>query len=330
MASEPAQSRRVAVLVGEDGPPGLDAPPGVEFVFADQTGLAEAVSTCEALFLWDFFSAALQDAWRPDTPLRWVHVAAAGVDRLLFAELAESAVVVTNSRGVFDRPIAEYVLGLILRRAKLFGQTQRLQAERRWEHRETLSVAGSAALVVGTGAIGREIARLLTAVGVRVTGGGRNGREGDPDFGRVLPTTHLAAELGCFDWVVLVAPLTEQTRGMFGAAEFAAMAPGSYLINVGRGPLVDHAALLAALSDPTAPLAGAALDVFATEPLPADDPLWDAPGAFVSPHMSGDSVGWRQALIALFADNLDRWLAGQPLLNVVDKYRGYVPGKEPR
>jgi phosphoglycerate dehydrogenase-like enzyme len=125
------------------------------------------------------------------------------------------------------------------------------------------------------------------------------------------------------DYVVLALPLTPETRGMFGAALLARMKPAARLINVGRGAVVDEAALVQALREHR--IAGAALDVFANEPLPSDHPLWDLPGVIVSPHMSGDYIGWQKAVSGLFVDNFRRWLAGRPLRNVVDKARGYVP-----
>lgn len=316
-------------------PPDGDRPPGMATVeerfrvrYVGPDGLAEALPGAEALFLWDFFSDVVRDAWPRADRLRWVHVAAAGVDRLLFPELVASDVVVTNARGVFDQPIAEYVLAMILAVAKDLPGTYARQAERRWEHRETRTVVGSTALVVGTGAIGRRIARVLRAVGMEVTGAGRTARRGDPDFGEVVPSGDLAAHVGRADHVVVVAPLTEQTRGLVDADVIAAMKPGSHLVNVGRGPIVDEEALLEALR--SGHLAAASLDVFVTEPLPADSPLWSTPGVTVSPHMSGDALGWRETLAGQFSDNAARWLDGEPLVNVVDKEQGFVVAEPSR
>lgn len=143
------------------------------------------------LVVWDFFSRALRDNWAQADALRWVHVCAAGVDSLLFDELTDSDVVVTNAHGVFDRPIAEFVLASILARDKLLHESMRLQARREWRWRETRSTTGTSALVIGTGGIGREIARLLRAVGIEVTGAGRRARDHDPDFGVVHETARL-------------------------------------------------------------------------------------------------------------------------------------------
>lgn len=293
-----------------------------EVRYADAAGLPRAIKGAQALFLWDFFSSAVRDVWPQADRLEWIHVAAAGVDTLMFDELADSDVVVTNARGVFDRPIAEFVLGAVLAFAKGLHRSYELQLERTWQHRETLTVAGSTALVVGTGAIGREIARLLRAAGMEVRGAGRTARESDPDFGWVVPSSDLVRHVPWADHVVVVAPLTAQTRGLVDKEVLAAMKPTAHLVNVGRGPIVDEEALVAALHDGR--IAGASLDVFETEPLPADHPLWNAPGAVVTPHMSGDAVGWLDTLAKQFADNAQRWFDGAGLVNVVDKKLGFV------
>ncbi len=292
--------------------------------FTDAAGLAEAVDGADALFLWDFFSTAVRDVWDHAGSLRWIHVAAAGVDKLLFEDLADSNVVVTNARGVFDRPIAEFVLACILARAKRLHESHDLQRARTWRHRETESIRGQHVLVVGTGAIGRETARLLCAVGMSVRGVGRTARPGDPDFGDVLASVDLAQHIGDADHVVVAAPLTEHTRGLLDASVFAAMKPSAHLVNIARGPIVDERALLSALE--RGQVGAASLDVFAVEPLPEDSPMWSAPGVVVSAHLSGDARGWLDTLAHQFVDNAGRWLDGEPLCNVVDKRHGYVPG----
>lgn len=289
---------------------------------ATADGLVEALPGARALFVWDFFNPALASAWPAADALEWVHVAAAGVDAVMFDELRDSPVQVTNARGVFDTPIAEFVLTSVLAHLKALPQLAQAQRERRWEHRETGTAAGRHALVVGTGGIGRATARLLRAVGLQVRGVGRVAREDDPDFGTVLASDELARHVDWADHLVLVAPLTEQTRGLVGREVLAAMRPHAQLINVGRGELVDEPALIAALQH--GDLAAAALDVFVTEPLPTDSPLWTLPGVQVSAHLSGDAVGWRDALARQFEDNLRAWLAGESFASVVDKQRGYA------
>jgi len=244
------------------------------------------------------------------------------VDAVLFPDMVESRVTLTNSRGVFDRSIAEYVLGLMLVFAKDLHQTLGLQQQKMWVHRETEMLARRKLLVVGAGSIGRTIARLARCAGMEVDAIARTARSSDEDFGRVFASEDLNDALPEVDYVVVAAPLTAQTRGMFGAAQFERMKPGVRLINVGRGPIVDEPALIEALRDGR--IAGAALDVFSEEPLSEDNPLWEMRQVVVSPHMSGDFVGWLEALGELFVENFRRWERGDELLNVVDKERGYA------
>ncbi|MFF8634460.1 D-2-hydroxyacid dehydrogenase [Streptomyces pilosus] len=286
---------------------------------ADASTLAGRLPAADVLLVWDFASDAVRRAWPGEGPRpRWVHTASAGVDHLLCPELVASDTVVTNARGIFDRPIAEYVAALVLAFAKDLPRTLELQRERTWRHRETRRVAGTRAVVVGSGPIGRAIAGTLGALGVRTALVGRTARSavhGPEDLDRLMAGA---------DWVIAAAPLTGSTRGMFDTRRFGMMQPSAYFLNVGRGQLVVEEALARALRGRW--IAGAALDVFAAEPLTPDSPLWELPGLVVSPHMSGDTVGWRDEVGAQFVELYERWAAGLPLVNVVDKQRGYVPG----
>lgn len=294
-----------------------------EIRYTRAEGLVEALDGADVVFAYDFLSRAIVEAWHAAGSVAWVHVAAAGVDALMSPEVRESEVVVTNSRGVFATSISEYVLGQVLSFAKDLPGSLRLQEERRWQHRDSERVAGTRALVVGTGPIGRAIARLLRAAGLEVSGSGRRERTDDPDFGTVTDTAGLPDALGRADWVVAIAPLTDSTKGMFDAGAFAAMQSHARFINVGRGELVVTDDLVSALRGGV--IAGAALDVVDEEPLPQDHPLWSLPGVMITPHNSGDFVGWRDSLVTLFADNFVRWSEGRPLDNVVDTSLGYVP-----
>lgn len=289
--------------------------------YVDEATLPAELPHCDALLVWDFTSRAVRGAWpgaggRP----RWVHTASAGVDHLLCPELVASDVVVTNARGVFELPMAEYVAGLVLALAKDVPGTVELQRQRRWQHRDCVRVAGSRAVVVGSGPIGLEIARVLRALGVTTAVVGRTAR----------PGVHAADELDRLaaraDWVVAAPPLTDATRGMFDARFFGLMQPSARFVNVGRGGLVVESELVAAVTKRW--IAGAAVDVFEREPLPPDSGLWDVPGLLVSPHMGGDTVGWRDELAAQFIELFDLWASGRPLPNVVDKERGYVTGHD--
>ncbi|MGW1135479.1 D-2-hydroxyacid dehydrogenase [Streptomyces griseoluteus] len=308
------------LVLGAGPPPRLGRLTGrVRVLHTDDEGLAALLPEADVLLVWDFRSRAVRDAWPGEGPRpAWVHTASAGVDHLLCPELVASETVVTNARGVFDQPMAEYVAALVLAAAKDLPRTLKLQRDRVWRHRETRRVAGTRACVVGSGPIGRAIATTLKALGVTPALVGRvprTGVHGPADLDRLIARA---------DWVIAAAPLTDRTRGMFDAHRFGVMQPSAVFVNVGRGELVDEAALAEALRRRW--IAGAALDVFSTEPLPADSPLWDLPGLLVSPHMSGDTVGWRDELGAQFVDLFERWVAGRALVNVVDKKRGYVPG----
>ncbi|WP_030320879.1 D-2-hydroxyacid dehydrogenase [Streptomyces sp. NRRL B-3229] len=286
---------------------------------ADATTLAERLPSADVLLVWDFASTAVRDAWPGEGPRpRWVHTASAGVDHLMCPELADSDTVVTNARGVFDQPIAEYVAALVLTMAKDLPRTLELQREGVWRHRESQRVAGTRACVVGSGPIGRAIVAALKALGITTALVGRRSRtgiHGPDDLSRLMARA---------DWVISAAPLTAETRGMFDARRFGMMQPSARFINIGRGQLVVEQDLVEALTKRW--IAGAALDVFDSEPLPPDSPLWHVPGLIVSPHMSGDTVGWRDELSAQFVEMYERWEAGRSLVNVVDKKRGYVPG----
>lgn len=303
----------ITILHSDDRPKQLDGP-NVRFV-TDET-LTAALPGTEVLLVWDFTSTAVRDAWPAADSLRWVHTASAGVDRLTFPALLDSDVVLTNSRGVFDVPMAEYVTGLVIAMAKDLAGTLEAQSRREWRHRESERVGGRTAVVVGSGPIGRATATMLSAVGMTVELVGRRAGEG------VHAIDALPGLLPRAEWLVLAAPLTDSTRGMLDAAAIRLLPPRARVVNVGRGALIVQDDLVAALRE--GHLAGAALDVFEREPLPADSPLWDLPGVIVSPHMSGDILGWRDELEALFVANLDRFRAGEPLENVVDKTLGFV------
>ena len=284
--------------------------------------LCRALPGAEVLLGWDFSASELHQAWPQADRQRWIQWSGAGVDAVLFPELVASNVVLTNVRGVFDRSMAEYVLGLILSFAKGFKDTFAAQTERRWNYRWTERLIDRRALVVGVGSIGREIARILSAIGMDVHGVGRSARSSDPDFETISAVKDLNGCLANADFVIVVTPLTADTRGLFGSSQFDAMEKSARFINVGRGEVVDEAALVAALE--TGGIAGAALDVFHDEPLPENSPLWSAPNIVISPHMSGDYDTHQTTVAELFLDNLQRYCRGDVLINQVDKVQGFV------
>jgi len=297
----------------------------VRYVFIDPSGsLTADAAGAEVLFVWgsgDF----LKRNWHRFLSVRWIHSASAGVDRLLFPELVRSDVVLTSSRNIFDRAMAEYTIGLMLAAAKDLTTTIRRQAAHEWDSRETESLFGKTLVVVGVGPIGRETARLAKSFGMRLIGVGRTTRD-DPDFGQIIASTNLASVLPEADYLLLIAPRTPMTEGLIGREAIALLKPSARVINVGRGSIIDQAELRRALAEGR--IAGAALDVFEKEPLAKDDPMWDTPNLLVSPHMAGDYAGWRRDGAELFMENLRRWIAREPLLNVVDKALGYVPASQ--
>lgn len=322
-----ANSKKNVVVLGASGvadlPGGDQLENEVNFRFAATAEqLRQALPGSEILLGWNFRADELSAAWESATDLAWIHWCGAGVDAVLFPELRQSRVVLTNARGVFDRPIAEYVLGLVLALAKGFPRTFAAQTVRTWAYRLNETIDGRPVLVVGTGSIGRTIARLLRVVGMHVSGVGRTARQQDADFDCIYAVKDLDDVLGGFDFVINVAPLTDDTRGLFSRRQFAAMRTTARFINVGRGASVDEAALLEALR--TGEISGAALDVFDAEPLPDDSPLWTANNLVISPHMSGDYVGHHRTLLEQFTANLRRYLRGETLLNIVDKTAGFV------
>ncbi len=309
----------------EDPPPRLDAAERLATVrFAStEEDLREALLQSQAtvVFAWDYEPWLLSSVWDSAGELRWIQTASAGVDRLLFPELIESDVVVTNARGVFEEPMAEYVLGLIIAFAKDFPTTVRDTEAKRWNHRDTERVAGKRLLVVGPGPIGHAAGGAAKSLGMEVEAVGRTSRPADEPFSRIYGRTELLEALSGADYVLDAAPLTEETRHMFDERAFRAMKPSACFLNVGRGATVDTDALVGALNE--GGIAGAVLDVFEDEPLPNEHPLWDASNVIVSPHMSGDIAGWEIAVADVFLDNLQRFVEGRPLRNFVDKERGH-------
>lgn len=305
------------VAPGKDLPPGLDAVADAADLrlVRDHDELRELAGDADVLLVYDFRTTLVEDEFARMAGVRWIHAASAGVDAVMTDDVAATSVTVTNAQGIFDRGIAEWVLGMMLVFAKDVLTTLGLQRRHEWRHRNSQLLEGRRLLVVGAGSIGREIARLATAVGMRVEGVARSERTDDPDFGRVAPSTELLDVLPTADYVVVATPLTEQTRGMIGAEELKAMPAHAVFMNIGRGPVVDQSALVEALR--SGAIAGAALDVFEEEPLPEDHPLWDFDNVVVSPHMSGDYEGWVEALGHQFAENFDRWTKGESLMNVV-------------
>ena len=311
---------RVLVLVapGEAPLPGLDdLPTTVELrTVSSESDLRRHLPQTDVLVVTDFRTDLLERCWPDEHRIRWVHATSAGVDALMFPALRDSDVLLTNARGGFDLGIAEYVLGAVLMHAKDSLGNLALQRQQRWQHRETALVARQRALVIGAGSIGSEVARLLSALDIEVIGIARTARSAE-HFSRVLASEQLDGALPEADIVVITAPLTDATRGLINRDRLARMRSNALLVNVGRGAIVVTDDLVAALQ--AGQLGGAVLDVVDPEPLPEGHPLWDLPNVMLSAHMAGDFIGWRRALGEQFMANLQRWLADEPLLNIVNR-----------
>jgi len=293
----------------------------------DTYSLYHALPGATILLGWSFQATELREAWGAVDSLRWIQWGGAGVDAVLFPELIESDIELTNMKGVFDRAIAEYVLGFLLSFAKGFPQTYRAQLSHTWSWRMSENIYNTNVLVVGVGGIGRAIGRLLQAVGCNITAIGRSERNSDEDFSHIHPIKHLDSLLPNADYVVVALPLTRETAGIFGSSQFSLMKTTARFINIGRGALVDEAALIRALMSNT--LSGAALDVFDSEPLDPENPLWDLDQVIISPHMSGEYEGYKIAMANIFFENLERFHNDQPLINTIDKRLGFFDHQRP-
>jgi phosphoglycerate dehydrogenase-like enzyme len=285
--------------------------------------LEDHLGELEVVFAWNFDRPRLLDVLPRAPRLRWIQSISAGVEEFAKPVLAEHGVVLTSAAGVYDPGLAESVLGFLLALSARIVEDARLEPGS-WPTGGTRLLRGTTALIVGAGSIGTETGRLLRAVGVHVRGIARTPRAPDDVFERIGGPDDLHAQLAEADHVVNVLPRTASTERMFDADAFAAMKPTASFVNIGRGATVDEPALIEALR--IGAIGGAALDVFAVEPLPADSPLWTMPNVLVSPHRAGDHEDWPRDVVALFADNLRRYLAGEPLRNVVDLELGYAPG----
>ncbi|MBI2461097.1 MAG: D-2-hydroxyacid dehydrogenase [Candidatus Rokubacteria bacterium] len=271
--------------------------------------LAEA----EVLYTWGFPGELLPRAKR----LRWVQIMGAGVDRFLTAPLPPG-VKLTRAPGVFGPWMAQYALGWLLWVTQRMEAVRQAQQARRWAPFNADRLHGRTLGILGAGSIGRAIARAARAFGMRVTGVTRSGRR-VAGVDRVYGRGALRAFLREADWVVVVLPLTPETRGIIGEPELRAMKPSAWLVNIGRGALVEEAALIRALQERW--IAGAILDVFPKEPLPPEHPLWALPNVVVTPHIAGPSTP--EEIAPIFNANLRRYLADRRLLGLVDRRRGY-------
>jgi phosphoglycerate dehydrogenase-like enzyme len=265
------------------------------------------------------FEAVWERAGRP----RWVHSRFAGVEHVLFPSLLASDAVVTNGRGAFAPALAEFTIGALLFFAKDFRRMLRSQAAGVWDPFQPDELGGQTLGIVGYGAIGRAVAGLAKPLGMRVVATRRRiaASSQDPLVDELVPAERTDDVFAKSDHVVVCAPLTSETRGLVGARAIGAMRAHGVLVNVGRGPVVDERALIAALE--SGAIRGAALDVFEVEPLPAGHPFYRSERVLLSPHCADRVPGWLERATEVFVENVERFRRGEPLVNVVDKTRGY-------
>jgi phosphoglycerate dehydrogenase-like enzyme len=275
----------VAVVApGEQPPRAFDriaAVPDLE-VARSHEALAAALRTAEVLFAWDFRTALIPRAWPHATKLRWIHTASIGVDSVM-----------------------------------TIRETLRLQARHEWSHRESALLRDQNTVICGAGPIARAIARLLRGIGAGFDVVARSARAGDADLGDVHAANRLQGLLRRADYLVVALPLTSETYGFFDRARLQQLKPGAHIANIGRGPIIDEQALIDSLA--SGHFGGAALDVFTQEPLPPDHPFCDMETVVVSPHVSGDAIGWTDRVVDRFLSNLERFTEGEPLEDVINK-----------
>jgi phosphoglycerate dehydrogenase-like enzyme len=292
----------------------------------DQAELESLAARADVILLNGMSTPGIDLArvWVHAHNVRWVHSLTTGVDKILFPALVASTVPLTNARGVFKRSLAEFAVLGILFHTKRVRRLVENQRQRKWDSFEVGFANHLVMGVLGYGEIGRECALLAKGLGLSIHALRRNpAKSPDPLIDRTFAPDELAAMLAGIDVLLCAAPLTAETHHMLGEPEFAAMKPTALVINVGRGAIIDEAALIRALQRGT--IAGAALDVFEHEPLPEDSPLWSLDNVLISPHCTDQTRNpdWWELSMQLFIDNFHRWRSGEPLNNVVDKQAGY-------
>jgi phosphoglycerate dehydrogenase-like enzyme len=281
--------------------------------------VAVDLARAEALYVWGYPHDPWDRVLDAAPTLRWVHYTGAGAEHLLTPRFVRSHIRLTNSRGVHTPGVAELAIALLLGLAKHLPERVRSQAAHAWAQELNAGVNGKTVLVIGLGSIGSAVARATRGLGMHVIGVRRSARPS-----RWAHEVHSVADLDSVlaraDYVVLCAPETDATRGLLDANRLRRMRRGSILINVARGGLVDESALIDALRDGR--LGGAGLDVFTQEPLDPRSPLWELPNVLITPHYP-NVAGWERPTVQRFIDNAERFLAGRPLRDVIDKRRGY-------
>jgi phosphoglycerate dehydrogenase-like enzyme len=283
----------------------------------------KAAAGAEVILNWSGSLSLIHEVFLMSHAVRWVHSRSAGLERTLFPELIASDVTMTNGSGVFSPSLGEFALATILYFAKDFRRMIRNQMAGVWEPFDVLPISGQTVGIVGYGDIGRAVAARVRALGMNVLAGKRHvsQKNSDPLVEQIYSPDRRVEMLSRCDYVVVAAPLNAETRGLIGETEFAAMKPSAVIINVGRGPVIDERAMIKALSEHR--IKGAALDVFAEEPLPQGHPFYKLENVLLCPHCADHTPDWLDNAMRFFIAQFERFRRGEPLLNVVDKKLGY-------
>ena len=303
----------------------LDALPAETSMAAGSTvdAFTRLAPEADVIFSWSIAGELLERAFAMAPRLRWVHSRSAGLDGVLFPALVESPVPLTNGSGIFSQSLGDFVVGAAIYFAKDFRRLIRSQESGVWDQFDCAPLEGATMGIVGYGDIGRAIASRARALRMRVLALRRRpeASAGDPLVDEVFGPERKLEMLARSDYIAAAAPLTSETRGMIGGPEFAVMQPTAVVMNVGRGPVIDEAALVRALRDRR--IKGAALDVFDQEPLPEGHPFYALDNVLLSPHSTDHTPDWLEQAMQFFLDNFERYRKGEALLNVVEKHRGY-------
>jgi phosphoglycerate dehydrogenase-like enzyme len=284
--------------------------------------VAGAVADAEVILHWSGSRETMRQVFLACPNVRWVHSRNAGLDNLLFPELITSPIPLTNGSGVFSQSLGEFALAAILYFAKDFSRMLRNQQSQRWEQFDLDEISTQTVGIVGFGDIGRAVATRAKAMGMKVLALKRHApAEGDPSIDQFFAPQRMHEMLAQCDYVVVAAPLTSETHHMISDAEFAVMKPSAVVINVGRGPVIDQAAMVRALAAKR--IRGAGLDVFEQEPIPAGDRIWSLDNVLISPHTADHTSTWLNDAMQFFIEQYGRFSNGQPLENVVNKQLGY-------
>lgn len=283
----------------------------------------DLVPQADVVLGWIPFRETLQAILPKAHRLKWIHVRYAGLDTILSPELRSSPIPFTNGRGVFSQSLGEFVLAAVLYFAKDIPRMRRNQQAARWEPFDLMEISKQTMGIVGYGDIGRACASRAKAMGMRVLALRRRPElsSGDPHVDQAFGWDQRHEMIAQSDYVVAAAPLTPETEGMISDAEFTAMKPSAVIINVGRGPVIDEPAMVRALE--SGRIKGAGLDVTTVEPLPAESPLYRLENVLLSPHCADHTTDWYDDAMRFFIRQLERFRAGKPLENLVDKTRGY-------